>query len=329
MLKRSRFLRASIGATLGTLCLLPFASQAQAPAWPTQPIKIILPTPAGIGPDVWLRRITPRLAEKLGQPVVVDNKPGGNGIIGARTVLTAAPDGYTLLFTSVAEILAVKYLNPTSSFGTENFVPVMAAIEPQMFFVTSPNLPAKNMKEFIAHAQSRKGEVTFGTSGVGSPFHLTAQSLSQTAHVNLTHVPYKGTLPAIQDVIGGRIDSGFGSVAGIGQFMQKGQLRPLAVLSHQRNKGFADVPTIYEAVPGITLPPDWFGFWAPSGTPQSVVAALNKALLAAMDSPDNANWLQTNGFVQIGSTPEKQTEMSRQGREVYDPLAKAINLRPE
>ena len=130
-------------------------------------------------------------------------------------------------------------------------------------------------------------------------------------------------------VIGARLDSGFGSVAGIGQFMQQGQLRPLAVLSHQRNQRFADVPTIYEAVPGITLPPDWFGFWAPSGTPQSVVAALNKALLWAMDSPDNANWLQSNGFVQIGSTPEKQAEMARLGRAAYDPLAKAVNLRPE
>ena len=321
MLTRSRF----IGASLA--CLLPFAAPAQ--TWPTQAIKIILPTPAGIGPDAWLRRIAPRLSERLGQPVVVENKPGGNGIIGARTVLAATPDGYTLLFTSVAEILAVKYLSPASSFDTTSFVPVMAAMEPQMFLVASPKLPVKNMQEFIALARSRKGEITFGTSGVGSPFHLTAQSMSQTAHVELTHVPYKGTLAAIQDVIGARLDSGFGSVAGIGQFMQQGQLRPLAVLSHQRNQRFADVPTIYEAVPGITLPPDWFGFWAPSGTPQSVVAALNKALLWAMDSPDNANWLQSNGFVQIGSTPEKQAEMARLGRAAYDPLAKAVNLRPE
>lgn len=321
MLTRSRFLGASLA------CLLPFAAPAQ--TWPTQAIKIILPTPAGIGPDAWLRRIAPRLSERLGQPVVVENKPGGNGIIGARTVLAATPDGYTLLFTSVAEILAVKYLSPASSFDTTSFVPVMAAMEPQMFLVASPKLPAKNMQEFIALARSRKGEITFGTSGVGSPFHLTAQSMSQTAHVELTHVPYKGTLAAIQDVIGARLDSGFGSVAGIGQFMQQGQLRPLAVLSHQRNQRFADVPTIYEAVPGITLPPDWFGFWAPSGTPQSVVAALNKALLWAMDSPDNANWLQSNGFVQIGSTPEKQAEMARLGRAAYDPLAKAVNLRPE
>lgn len=321
MLTRSRFLGASLA------CLLPFAAPAQ--TWPTQAIKIILPTPAGIGPDAWLRRIAPRLSERLGQPVVVENKPGGNGIIGARSVLAATPDGYTLLFTSVAEILAVKYLSPASSFDTTSFVPVMAAMEPQMFLVASPKLPAKNMQEFIALARSRKGEITFGTSGVGSPFHLTAQSMSQTAHVELTHVPYKGTLAAIQDVIGARLDSGFGSVAGIGQFMQQGQLRPLAVLSHQRNKRFADVPTIYEAVPGITLPPDWFGFWAPSGTPQSVVAALNKALLWAMDSPDNANWLQSNGFVQIGSTPEKQAEMARLGRAAYDPLARAVNLRPE
>ncbi|MEG1768695.1 MAG: tripartite tricarboxylate transporter substrate binding protein [Comamonas sp.] len=321
MLTRSRFLGASLA------CLLPFAAPAQ--TWPTQAIKIILPTPAGIGPDAWLRRIAPRLSERLGQPVVVENKPGGNGIIGARSVLAATPDGYTLLFTSVAEILAVKYLSPASSFDTTSFVPVMAAMEPQMFLVASPKLPAKNMQEFIALARARKGEITFGTSGVGSPFHLTAQSMSQTAHVELTHVPYKGTLAAIQDVIGARLDSGFGSVAGIGQFMQQGQLRPLAVLSHQRNKRFADVPTIYEAVPGITLPPDWFGFWAPSGTPQSVVAALNKALLWAMDSPDNANWLQSNGFVQIGSTPEKQAEMARLGRAAYDPLARAVNLRPE
>ncbi len=323
MLTRSRFL----GASLAALWLLPRAAPAK--AWPAQPIRMVLPTPAGTGPDVWLRRMAPRLGASLGQPVVVENKPGGNGIIGARTVLAAAPDGYTLLFASVAEILAVKHLSPTSRFGTADFVPVMAAIEPQMFLVCSPQLPAKNMEEFIALARSRKDGLTFGTSGVGSPFHLTAQSMSQSAQVGLTHVPYKGTLAAVQDVIGGRLDCSFGSLAGIGQFMQQGQLRPLAVLSPQRNQRFANVPTIYEAVPGITLAPDWFGFWAPSGTPQPVVAALNRALLLAMDSQDNASWLQSNGFVQIGSTPQKQAEMARQGRAAYDPLARAVDLRPE
>lgn len=216
-----------------------------------QPIKIILPTPAGIGPDLWIRKVIPLIAQQLRQPVVLENKPGGNGIIGASSVLNAAPDGGTLLFTSVAELLAAKYLNPAAQITPDRLTPVTAAIKPQLFLVASPALPIKSLAELGGYAQSISKPITYGTSGVGSPFHLAGISLAQSSKAALTHVPYKGTLLAIQDVIGGRIDMGFGSLAGVSQFIQKGQLKPLVVLANQRSKAFPAVPTIFEAVPNI------------------------------------------------------------------------------
>lgn len=309
--------------------VVPWAGDVIAQAYPSKPIKIILPMPPGIGPDIFLRRLAVPLSNLLGQPVVVDNRPGANGVVGAKAVASADPDGYTILFTALAELLIVKYVVKNPPYDATTFTPVTAALGPLMFYVANPKLPANSLKELLTIAPSASEKIAYGTSGIGSWFHLIGEEINKQAGLKIQHVPYKGTLPAIQDVIGGQIDIGFGSLAGIGQYLKSGQLKPLAVVADKRTPLMPDVPAITEALPKLHLPPDWFAFWAPPKTPRHIVDRLRGAILKSMDNDEMREWLRSNGFYQINSTPGELASWRDKGISSYAELVKGIDFKPE
>jgi tripartite-type tricarboxylate transporter receptor subunit TctC len=184
------------------------------------------------------------MSAALGQSIVVENKPGANGVIGAQAAASAPADGYTLLFTAGAELMAVKYMVKNPPFQPAAFTPITAAMAPLLFYVMRPGLPARSLSELLDYARARPGQLTYGSSGAGSPFHLIGEAINRLAGVKITHVPYKGTLQAIQDVLGGQIDISFGSLAGIGQYFRNGQLRPLACAGTRRAPQLPDVPAL-------------------------------------------------------------------------------------
>jgi tripartite-type tricarboxylate transporter receptor subunit TctC len=321
--------RQAIAGAASVCMAWPSPRQALAQTYPSQPIRIILPTPPGIGPDIFLRKLAAPLAQQLGQPVVIENRPGANGVIGGQAVAGAAPDGYTLLFTAVAELLAVKYVVRRPPYQPATFTPITAALGPLLFYVARPSLPAASMRELLAYAATVPDKLTYGTSGVGSPFHLVGEAVNKHAGVKIRHVPYKGTLAAIQDVLGGQIDIGFGSLAGISQYLKSGQLKALAAVATERTPLMPDVPAITELLPKMQLPPFWFAFWGPPGLSQPIVQRLQSAVVQAIDNDEMREWLRSNGFYKITSTPAELASWRDAGIAAYAELVKGIDFVPE
>ena len=304
-----------------------FAASAQ--PYPSKPIRWILSFTAGIGTDVFARRLAPLVSDQVGQPIVVENRPGAAGGIGAEAVFKSPADGYTYLFASSAQTVALPHTVKVLPYDANGFTPVMAAIEPLIVIVIRPSLPAKTMREFIDYVKRNPGKVSFGSSGVGSTFHMFGATLNSTAGIELLHVPYKGTNLAVNDIMGGVLDMSFGSLAGIGPLMQAGKVRPIAILGENRSRVFPDLPAVTDVVPGVELTPGWFSFWGPPGLPQPIVQRFHGELLKAMNTPDMNAWYDANGFLYIGSTPEQLKAMQQKGFDSFGRMFKALGMKPE
>jgi tripartite-type tricarboxylate transporter receptor subunit TctC len=308
------------------LALLPSFAAAQ--AYPSKPVRLILSFVPGIGTDVFARLVAPKLSESLAQPVLVENRAGASGAIGAEAVFKAAPDGYTLLFSSSAQTIALAHTVKNLPYDPNGFTPIMAAIEPLIVLVVRPALPG-TFRELIDHAKRNPGKVTYGSTGTGSTFHLFGESLNSAAGISLLHVPYKGTLPAVNDMMGGNLDMSFGSLAGIGQLMSAGKIRAVAVLGTKRSGVLPDVPAVTEVVPTVDIAPGWFAFWGPPQMPQPIARRLHADLLKAMNAPDMRAWYDANGFIYMGTTPEELLAMQKAGHEVFSRVVRTIGLKPQ
>lgn len=273
---------------LGTGLLLLAAAPcfAQPAAWPTRPITLVVTYPPGGGADAMARLIAPRLGEALGQSVVVDNRPGAGGQIGASAVAKAVPDGYTLMF-DASSFAVNPALYPKLPYDSSKaFRPVgVIALFPNVVLV-HPQFPAKNIGELLKLARSEKNAVSYASSGNGSAQHLAGALFESATQVNMVHVPYKGGGPALNDVIGGQVPLFFGNLASTLQHVQSGRLRALAVTSEKRVSMLPNVPTLGEAgVQGAVIY-EWNALFAPAGTPEPVVEKLAAALNKAMEAPD-------------------------------------------
>ncbi len=283
-----------------SICVL--ALPARAADYPDHAIKLIVPFAAGGGTDVLARVIAQSLNSKWGQPVVVENQPGASGAIGTRAVMKAAPDGYTLLMASTGALMAVSAgAEGAGPFDVNKVLtPIVIGAAPPYLLVVSPTLPVKTTAELISYAKGKPEGLSFGSSGVGAASHLSGLLFATETGITLQHIPYRGTGPAVTDLLGGRIDLMFAPGPVVQQFVQSGQLRALGVTDTQRSKFYPDVPVVADAVPGYESV-GWFGLLAPPHTPPEIVKKINGVIVAAMQTQEFRDHLAT-----LGAEPKPQ-----------------------
>ena len=287
--------------TLGVCAWGTVGAWSQSPSWPTKPITLIVTYPPGGGADAMARLVAPKMAEVLGQNVVVENRPGASGQIGASAVAKAAADGYTLMLDASSFAVNPALFPKLPYDSSKAFKPIgVMALFPNVVLVNA-QLPAKNIADLIALAKSRKDAIAYASSGNGSAQHLAGALFESAAKVDMVHIPYKGGGPALNDVIGGQVPLFFGNLASTLQHVQAGKLRALAVTSGKRASALPDVPTLAEAGVSGSEIHEWNAIFAPAGTPDAVVEKLSDALIKAMDTPEvKARIAQLGGEVQKG-----------------------------
>ena len=292
-----------IKAIVAAASLLFAAGQAQAQAaWPERPVTLVVPYTAGGVTDALARNIAKALSERLKQPVVVDNRPGGGANIGAALVAKAKADGYTLLMGSAATHAINASLYKKLSYDhIKDFAPISFVAQVPNVLVVHPSVPANNVKELIAHAKAHPGELNFGSSGAGGTIHLSGELFKAMAGVQMTHVAYKGSAPAVNDLLGGQTQVMFDS--SVVPHVKAGKLRALGVTSAKRSSALPDVPTIAEAgLPGYEATA-WFGILAPAGAPEPVIKKLNTEISAVLRDPTVNTWMEGQGFDVAGGSP--------------------------
>jgi tripartite-type tricarboxylate transporter receptor subunit TctC len=290
-------------AVFGVACVL--AQGAAAQAFPAKPVKIVVPWTPGGGVDTLARVLQPKLSEGLGQPVVVENKPGATGAIGVDSVAKSPPDGYTLIIGSPGPMVVSAILNPKLPYQPlRDFAPVTMGVQISNILVVSPSLPVNSVADLVAMARAQPGKLTFASSGVGSSLHLAGELLKLLAKVDILHVPYKGTAPAVADVVGGQTSMLFSDPSAL-PLVKAGKLRALAQSTAKRSASMPDVPTVAESgVPGFEVI-NWYAFFAPAGTPEPVIARLNAELVKALNAPDIKARLVGAGQDPSPSTPQQ------------------------
>lgn len=311
-------------ATLLASSLLLVTSLAHA-AWPDRPIRLIVGFPPGQATDLVARAVAKKLQEGLGQPVIVDNKPGAAGIIGSETAMKAAPDGYTLLVGSSGTMAINPSLYSKLTYHPiKDFAPVsLLAIVP-LFLAVNPNFPAQTAADLVREARANPGKINYGSAGSGVTSHLTMELFKHAQGINMVHVPYKGSPAAVTDLIGGQINAMVDTGPALLPHMRSGKVRVLAVASRTRNAAAPNVPTMAEAGLGNFEAPAWVGLAAPKGTPKEVVDALHKALVAGWRAAaDVRDQLNAVGAEPAVMTPE---EFTRYIQAEMDKWALAVKL---
>ena len=297
-------------ALLATALVLPCAAMAQTAAtWPNKPVKWVVPFPPGGAMDVIARTLGERLTQDLGQPFVIENRPGAGGNIGADFVAKQPADGHTIMITSIGMATNKALYAKLNYDPVKDFAPVsLLAVVPNVLVVNAARSADKSVKDVLAHARRAPGKLTYASAGNGTSIHLAGEVFASMAKLQLLHIPYKGSGPAVTDMLGGQVDLMFDSITSARPHIQSGKLLALGVTSAKRSSALPDVPTIAEAgIPGYEVSP-WFAVFAPAGTPADVVARLNKALIAAMRQPEILKKLESVGAEPIGSTPQALAE---------------------
>ncbi|WP_162583857.1 Bug family tripartite tricarboxylate transporter substrate binding protein [Variovorax sp. PBS-H4] len=282
---------------------LALSAGALAQAYPTKPVKVIVAFTAGGTTDILARATAQKLNEKLGQPFVIDNKPGAGGNIGTETVVRAAPDGYTLIVNSVGPMTVNQTLYKNLPYDPlKDLVPVVQIADVPNVLVVHPSVPAKDLAQFIAYAKANPGKLSYGSTGVGTSSHLSSFMLSQRSGVETVHVPYKGA-NALTDLLAGRLQFMFATAPTVIQHIRAGKLRALAVSGDRPSRSLPGVPTVAEkGFPGFSAS-SWFGFFAPKGTPASVIQLVNKTVNDALPSLEEQ--MVREGAEPAGGTPEQ------------------------
>ena len=294
---------------------------AFAQAWPAKPISLIVPFPAGGTTDVLARAVGQELSKSLGQPVIVESKPGAGATLGADFVAKAKADGYTLLMGAVHHTIATSVYRKLSYDFQKDFAPVTTVALVPNVLVVNPNVPAKNIKELLALAKSEPGKLTYGSNGNGTGQHLIGAQFEGMGGVQMLHVPYKGSGPLTTDLLGGQITMSFDTITPVLPHIKAGKLRALAVTTGKRSPALPEVPTLDESgLKGFNLG-TWFGVLAPAGTPKEIVARLNTELVKIVNAPDFRKKMEDIGAEPVGNTPE---QMARQIKDDTDRFARLV-----
>ena len=322
-------LRFLVSCWFASLCV--GADMALAQSWPAaRPVTMVVPFPPGPALDLVARLVGGKISDALGQTVVVENRSGANGTIGTSLVARAAADGYTLLAaTAGTHVTAVHLMKHLPYDPLKDFAPIVAAVEPVTCLAVHSAVPVDTVEELIAYARSHPDELSYGSSGLGSVFHMMGELFNQTAGVRIKHVPYRGVAPAMQDVVSGHIPLVFISVSNAIAAMQTGRVKILAVLEPTRYPKLAHVRSMSEIVPAFQKPSSWFGFFGPAGLPREIVTRLNIEMVKALDASDVRGKLEDNGMTVIGGTPEQFGALMQDGIVRYGAIIKATGIQAE
>src|SRR5215217_2437005 len=308
----------------------PAAAQNSAQNWPAKQITLIVPFPPGPALDLVARLVGAKAGDALGQSVVIENRTGANGTLGANAVARALPDGATLLITTAStHVTAVHLMKNLPYDPVKDFSPIAAAVEPVTCLVVNGALPVNSVAELVAYANARPGELSFGSSGVGSVFHLMGELFNQSAGVKINHVPYRGVAPALQDVVAGHIPMAFLSISNALAVADAKSVKILAVLEPMRFSGRPDIPSLSEVLPAFRKPTSWFGFFGPPGLPAAMVTRLNGEVVTALNAPDVLPKLRDNGMAVLGGTPSDFKALIEDGIARYGAIIKAAGVQAE
>lgn len=284
--------RAALAALVAAVCAPGLVGAQSTAAWPQKPVTLVVGYAAGGATDVIARLVATKLGEQLGQPVVVDNRPGANSNLGAQIVAKAAPDGYTLYVYTIANTINASLYAKLGYDPVKDFEPIGLIAKIPNILVVNNNVPIKSVADYIRFAKESKDGITFASSGSGSSIHLSGEMFKMQTKLNMLHIPYKGSAPAVTDLLGGRVQSMFDNAPSALPHVKAGKLRPIAITSAQRSPLLPDVPTVAESgFPGFDVQ-SWFSLAAPAGTPQPIIAQLNAALNKALATPDVRQRLQ-------------------------------------
>jgi tripartite-type tricarboxylate transporter receptor subunit TctC len=288
------------------------AQLALAQTWPTKPIRMVVGYAAGGGTDAAARGVAPRLGELLGQPVVVENRPGANGVVGAEMVATSAPDGHTIYMGAAGTMVIAPHLTAKLPFDTfKSFAPISLAANSPFIVSLHPGVQAQSIQDVIALARKQPGTITIGSSGNGGAPHLAMELFKNMAKVDVVHVPYKGLAPAITDLLGGQIQAVFADVGLVRAHMASGKLKGLAITSMQRAADLPNLPTVAESgLPGYESG-TWYGVFAPAGTPGAVVDRIAQALSTVLASAAVRDDFTKRGMLAAPTTPQQFNAMVR------------------
>jgi tripartite-type tricarboxylate transporter receptor subunit TctC len=319
----SRSRRTVLGALASALFLPALPALHAQTAYPSKPIRIVVPFPPGGSTDLLARRLGEKLATSLGQPVVVENRPGAGGTTGADYVAKSPPDGYTLLMGVTGSNAVAPSLYPKLPYDpVKDFAHISAVVSAPLVLSVNASSPIRSVQDYIAAARAKP--ISHGTPGNGTSMHLTAEMFALAAGVKLLHVPYKGTAPALNDMLGGNLESMFGDLLVLLPHIKGGKVRPLAVSSARRHPLLPEVPTMQEAGGAAFSDVEassWQGLFAPAGTPADVVTRLNQATNKALESADIREFFGSQGFIVGGNSPEQframvQSEVNKWARVV-------------
>jgi tripartite-type tricarboxylate transporter receptor subunit TctC len=318
----------AIGIAFGVLAISSFA----AAQFPDKQVQLVVPVGPGGGTDLLARQIAKKLSDVWGQPVIVENKAGGGGIIGAEVVIKAPADGYTLLLSHDGVITATPVLYKRPDFDpAKQLAPISQLATIPYLVIVNPSVPAKDIPELIAVMKEKTAKnqsMSFATSALGSADHLSGELFKMAAGVDMLVVPYKNTLPAMSDVIAGHLPMGFFAIPAAQPHVKAGTLRAVGITSSQRSKLLPDVQTVGETIPGFVTGA-WYGLWAPAGTPPAIVEKISSDVRRIVGSPDIAAYMLNNGFEAATSTPAEFAEFIKRDSAKTAQVIKTANVRLE
>lgn len=322
-MKVSKFLAACVIA-IGSI------AAASAQTWPAKPVKLVVPYPAGGGVDPVARLVGQKLAERWKQPVIVDNKPGASGSIGASYVAHAAPDGLTIMMSATAEVAINQFIMEKMSYNPEtDLVPVTLAVRLPFVLVTNPSRPYSTAAELVAYVKKNPNKVTYASSGPGTPQHLAAVLLEQLSGVKMIHVPYKGVAPSIADLLAGHVDIGFAGLPTALPHIQTAALKALGVSSKTASAAAPKIPPL-AATPGLDgfELNQWFGVFVPAGTPDTVVQRIQKDISEVLQMPDVKEALEKQGAQPSGMPTAEFAAYLKSERKKFGNIVKSANIQP-
>jgi tripartite-type tricarboxylate transporter receptor subunit TctC len=323
-LPRRRFLHLAAGAT--ALPALPRIARAQ--AYPTRPVRLIVPLAAGGATDIVARLMGQWLSERLGQPFVIDNRPGAGGNLGTETVVNARPDGYTILMTSTTNAINATLYDKLSFNFIRDIAPVATISRNTLVMVVHPSIPAKTVPEFIAYAKANPRKLNMASPGNGSPNHVSGELFKMMTGVDMVHVPYRSGGPALTDLLGGQMQVMFPAIVSSIEYIRADRLRALAVTAATRSDELPDIPTVAEFVPGYEAS-NWFGVGAPKTTPAETVEKLNEEINAGLADPKIKARLAELGAMVLAGSPADFGKLIAEDTEKWAKVVKSAGIKPE
>ena len=319
--------RIAVICLAGTLLAPGAASFAQ--QYPAKPVRIITTFPPGGPTDFVARAIGQKFAEAWGQQFIVDHRPGAGGVIGTEAAIRAAPDGYTLLLGTSSGLSVNPALNEKLPYNpSRDLAPISLVVVNPQLLIAHPSLPARSVKELIALARARPGQINYASVGQGSPNHMGMEMLKAMAGINMVHIPYKGTAPAVTDIIAGHVSLMFNSMPSVLPQVKAGRLRALAVGSAKRSPAVPDIPAVAETVPGFDYV-TWYGLFAPAATPKEIISRLNAELVRMLGEAELAQRFASQGAEPRSTTPEELGRFMRAEYERWKTVIRTANIRIE